>query len=87
MLERENEPLSDGTAMPLVRALLALNKHKREGENTIGRGRRHVEKQSRTGVRVFNNIRSRKLAISRHTFTSGKSVVEYLEALDEQTRF
>ena len=29
MLERENEPLSDGTGMPLVRALLALNKYQK----------------------------------------------------------
>ena len=32
MLERENEPLADGTAMPLVKALLTLNKYRREGE-------------------------------------------------------
>jgi len=33
-----------------------------------------------TGVRVFNNIRSRGLAISRHAFTGGQSVVDYLDA-------
>ena len=33
-----------------------------------------------TGVRVFNNIRQRKLSISRHAFTGGESVVDYLDA-------
>jgi 5'-nucleotidase len=31
-------------------------------------------------VRVFNNIRSRGLTISRHAFTGGQSVVDYLDA-------
>ena len=31
---------------------------------------------------MFNNIRSKSLAITRHAFTGGESVVEYLEALD-----
>jgi 5'-nucleotidase len=35
-----------------------------------------------TGIRVFNNIRSRNLPISRHAFTGGESVVDYLEAFD-----
>jgi 5'-nucleotidase len=33
-----------------------------------------------TGVRVFNNIRSRGLPISRHAFTGGQSVVDYMDA-------
>jgi 5'-nucleotidase len=82
MLERENEPLSDGTAMPLVRALLALNKHKREGDTPLVEVVVMSRNSPETGVRVFNNIRSRHLAISRHAFTGGESVVEYLEAFD-----
>ena len=35
-----------------------------------------------TGVRVFNNIRKRGLSISRHAFTGGESVVDYLDAFD-----
>jgi 5'-nucleotidase len=31
MLKHENEPLNDGTGMPLVRALLALNKYQKQG--------------------------------------------------------
>jgi 5'-nucleotidase len=81
-LERENDPLTDGTGMPLVRALLALNNHTKE------RGKPLVEvvvmsrNSPETGVRVLNNIRSRALPITRHAFTGGESVVEYLEAFD-----
>jgi 5'-nucleotidase len=82
MLERENEPLSDGTAMPLVKALLALHKHKRKGETPLVEVVVMSRNSPETGVRVFNNMRSRKLAISRHAFTGGESVVDYLEALD-----
>ena len=81
-LERKNEPLSDGTAMPLVKALLALHKHKREGETPLVEVVVMSRNSPETGVRVFNNMRSRKLAISRHAFTGGESVVDYLEALD-----
>jgi len=80
MLERENEPLRDGTGMPLVRALLGLNRY----APAEGRPLVEVVVMSRnspeTGVRVFNNIRSRGLAISRHAFTGGESVVDYLDA-------
>jgi 5'-nucleotidase len=82
MLERENEPLSDGTGMPLVKALLALNKHKREGAPPLVEVLVMSRNSPETGVRVFKNIRARNLAISRHAFTGGKSVVDYLEALD-----
>ena len=82
MLERENEPLADATAMPLVKALLALNKHKRDGETPLVEVVVMSRNSPETGVRVFNNIRSRNLGITRHAFTGGESVVEYLEALD-----
>lgn len=32
MLQHEDEPLEDGTGMPLVKALLGLNKHQAEGD-------------------------------------------------------
>lgn len=83
MLARENDPLSDGTGMPLVRALLSLNKHR---EQTDSKPLVEVVVMSRnspeTGVRVFNNIRQRNLPISRHAFTGGEAVVDYLEAYD-----
>lgn len=79
MLERENEPLRDGTGMALVRALLGLNRHASDGKPLV-----EVVVMSRnspeTGVRVFNNIRSRGLPIARHAFTGGESVVDYLDA-------
>lgn len=81
MLVRENEPLHDGTGMPLVKALLGLNRHMKEGDcrplvEVVVMSRNSPE----TGVRVFNNIRARGLPITRHVFTGGESVVDYLDA-------
>lgn len=83
MLEHENDNLKDGTAMPLVKALLALNKYKNSDNapplvEVVVMSRNSPE----TGVCVFNNIRSRSLSISRHAFTGGESVVDYLDAYD-----
>lgn len=83
MLQKENEPLEDGTAMPLVKALLELNKFRNEGDKAplvevVVMSRNSPE----TGVRVFNNIRRLQLPISRHAFTGGESVVDYLDAYD-----
>jgi 5'-nucleotidase len=83
MLKRENDHLEDGTGMPLVKALLALNRYRQEADprplvEVVVMSRNSPE----TGVRVLNNIRSRKLQISRHAFTGGESVVRYLEAFD-----
>lgn len=80
--ERENDPLSDGTGMPLVEALVALNKHTKEGDPPLVEVVVMSRNSPETGVRVFNNIRARKLPITRHAFTGGESVVEYLEAFD-----
>jgi 5'-nucleotidase len=81
MLEREQEPLADGTAMPLVRALLGLNRFQLEDDpralvEVVVLSRNSPE----TGLRVLNAIRERQLPIIRHAFTGGESVVEYLEA-------
>ncbi len=84
MLERENEPLQEGTGMPLVKALLELNKHQADDKKeaplveVVVMSRNSPE----TGVRVFNNIRKLGLKISRHAFTGGESVVDYIEAFD-----
>lgn len=83
MLERENEPLEDGTGMPLVKALLDLNKHKNPDDKSplvevVVMSRNSPE----TGIQVFNNIRSRQLAVTRHAFTGGEAVTDYLEAFD-----
>jgi 5'-nucleotidase len=82
MLKHEDEALQDGTGMPLVRALLQLNRFRREGQPPLVEVVVMSRNSPETGVRVFNNIRSRNLAISRHAFTGGESVVRYLDAFD-----
>jgi 5'-nucleotidase len=83
MLERENKPLADGTAMPLVKALLALNSHRQsDKEPPLAEVVVMSRNSPETGIRVFNNIRSRNLSISRHAFTGGESVVSYFDAFD-----
>lgn len=82
MLEKEDEPLDDGTGMPLVRALLGLNKHRKDGEPPLVEVVVMSRNSPETGVRVFNNIRTCGLPITRHAFTGGESVVDYLEAYD-----
>jgi 5'-nucleotidase len=83
MLDHEKEDLADGTAMPLVKSLLALNRFQLEGDkNPLVEVVVMSRNSPETGVQVFNNIRKRGLPISRHAFTGGESVVEYLDAFD-----
>lgn len=82
MLERENNALDDGTAMPLVKALLDLNKYQPKGESPLIEVVVMSRNSPETGIQVFNNIRKHKLNITRHAFTGGESVVDYLEAFD-----
>ena len=80
MLENEDEPLEDGTGMPLVKALLNLNKFQKEGESPIVEVIVLSRNSPETGFRVLKEIRRRGLKISRSAFTAGESNVEYLEA-------
>lgn len=80
MLKEENNALSDGTGMPLVEALLKLNKYQLDGDSPLIDVVVMSRNSPETGIRVFNNIRQRKLSISRHAFTGGESVVDYLDA-------
>lgn len=82
MLERESEPLRDGTGMALVRALLGLNRYAESDQKPLVDVVVMSRNSPETGVRVFNNIRSRGLSIARHAFTGGESVVDYLDAFD-----
>jgi len=82
MLQRENDPLDDGTGMPLVEALLKLNKYQPEGESPLIDVVVMSRNSPETGIRVFKNIRDKKINISRHVFTGGESVVGYLEAFN-----
>ena len=80
MLEHENDPLNDGTGMPLVKALLALNKYSKKGEPPLVEVVVMSRNSPETGIRVFKAIRDRNLPISRHAFTGGEPVTDYLEA-------
>ncbi|WP_345978781.1 5'-nucleotidase [Sulfurimonas sp. HSL3-2] len=82
MLERENEPLNDGTGMPLVKALLELNRYQPKGESPLIEVVVMSRNSPETGLQVLNNIRRKGLNISRHAFTGGESVVDYLDAYD-----
>ncbi len=59
MLEHENETLNDGTGMPLVKALLQLNQYKKEGDKPLVEVVVMSRNSPETGIRVFNNIRTR----------------------------
>jgi len=82
MLEREEESLEDGTGMALIEALLKLNEYREKGESPLVDVVVMSRNSPETGVRVWNNIRKKKLQIERHAFTGGESVVDYLDAYD-----
>ncbi len=83
MLAHENEPLKPGTGYPLVKALLGLNRFKREEDpaplvEVVVMSRNSPE----TGVQVLNTIRRDKLLITRSAFTGGEPVSDYVDAFD-----
>lgn len=82
MREREADELADGTGMPLVRALLALNALAPDASAPLVEVVVMSRNSPETGVAVFNNIRRLGLPVARHAFTGGESVVDYLEAFD-----
>lgn len=82
MLERENQPLEDGTGYPLVQALLQLNKYQNENESPLVEVVVMSRNSPETGIRVLNTIRQKQLKITRSAFTAGESAVDYLEAFD-----
>lgn len=82
MLENESKPLQDGTGMPLVKALLNLNKHQKKGEPPIVEVVVMSRNSPETGYRVLSEIRRRGLNITRSAFTAGETNVDYLEGFD-----
>lgn len=81
MLLHEDEPLNDGTGMPLVKALLNLNKHQdKDDKNPIVEVVVISKNSPETGFRVLKEIRRRNLAITRSAFTAGEPSSDYLEA-------
>ena len=82
MLDRENDPLEIGTGMPLVEALLKLNQYQPEGESPLIDVVVMSRNSPETGIRVLQNIRDKGINITRHVFTGGESVVDYLDAFN-----
>jgi len=78
--EHENVPLEPGTAFPLIKALLKLNRllpERRMVEVVI------MSKNSPdTGLRAFNAIEHHRLDITRAAFTRGESIVPYLGSFE-----
>lgn len=79
MLEREDTPLEPGTAMPLVKALLSLNAHRREDEPPLV----EVVVMSRVspgiGMRVLKTVRNLQLPITRYAFSGGEPLSAYMK--------
>ena len=77
-IEREDEPLSPGTAFPLVKKLLKINK------NFIDDAVIEIVLLSRnsadTGLRVFNSVEHYGLAVSRAAFCGGDNPWKYISA-------
>ncbi|TNC82788.1 MAG: 5'-nucleotidase [Oleiphilus sp.] len=82
MQKRESEPLNPGTGFHLVKALLSLNKFQVDGEPPLVEVVVMSRNSPETGIRVFHNIRTLGLNITRSAFTGGESVVDYLDAYD-----
>ncbi|MDO8742016.1 MAG: 5'-nucleotidase, partial [bacterium] len=82
MAANEKAPLEGGTGYPLVKALLSLNEFQPKGESPLVQVVVMSRNSPETGVRVFHNIREKKLDITRSAFTGGESVVDYLDAFD-----
>jgi 5'-nucleotidase len=83
-IEHEDEQLSEGTAFPIVRKLLALNAGisqdnladqpaDKPGVEVILLSKNSAD----TGLRIFNSIQAHNLNITRAAFTSGQSPYRY----------
>lgn len=80
MLEKEDERLSTGAGYPLIKALLGLNRHTPEGKPPLVEVVVMSRNSPETGLRILNSIREHDLPMTRHMFTGGESVVDYLDA-------
>lgn len=82
MLEHEDDVLNDGTGMPLVAALLNLNKYQPLDESPLIDVVVLSRNSPETGLCVLQNIRERGIDITRHAFTGGEPVIDYLDAFE-----
>lgn len=80
MRDQEDDPLEPGTAMPVVRALLGLNRFTPDGEPPLVEVLVMSRNSPETGVRILNSIRSMDLGITRSAFTGGEPVARLLRA-------
>lgn len=83
MLNHEDQPLTEGTGFPLVKALLGLNQYLDKDVNSplvevVVMSRNSPD----TGLRVLNSIRHHTLNITRSAFTAGESAADYVAAFD-----
>ncbi len=75
----EDEPLRPGTAFPIVKGLLAINRRaRRRVVEVVVLSRNDAE----TGLRVFNSIGHHGLDIERGVFRGGRDPWPYLGALN-----
>lgn len=82
MLDREHEPLAPGTSLPLVRALLGLNRFGAAGSAPLVEVVVMSQNSPETGLRVLQTIRDLGLPITRSAFTGGEPVSDYIEPFD-----
>lgn len=80
MLQKVDDQLEPGAGYPLIKALLGLNRHSIKGNPPLVEVVVMSRNSPETGLRILNNIRKHKLPMTRHMFTGGESVVDYLEA-------
>jgi 5'-nucleotidase len=72
---REDEPLGPGTALPLVRALLAIN---RKAEDRLVEVIIISRNDCDSAVRILRSVEAHGLDISRFAFTDGRDPLPYL---------
>jgi 5'-nucleotidase len=73
-LENEDKPLKPGAGFPIVQAILKLNQVSKRKAEVVIMSRNNAD----TSLRIFNSAEKYNLDISRAVFTSGNSIVPYL---------
>lgn len=76
-IAHENEPLEPGTAFPLIRAMLRLNRLSPDQRLVEVVVLSHMAPEA--GLRVMNSIEHHELDITRAAFTGGEPVARYLQ--------
>lgn len=82
MVEKEDQVLAPGTAFPLAKALLRLNRHAPEEGPPIAEVVVMSRNSPETGVAVMKSVRAHNLPISRFAFTGGEPLAPYVAAFE-----